>query len=148
MFIIVNYLMHITEHPSGTVMRSSLIRMVDLQSRPEFEIVGAFSSDRLQIQNIISGDGNTAGQVVTVTTAVPHQLSGGTPIKIEGVNDLTYNISTKVQNVLNETQFTYLPFVPPNLKASPAGGLSAGSAEVSVEVDTVTGASPYIFNIC
>ena len=118
------------------------------KQRPEFEIVGAFSSDRLQIQNIISGDGNTAGQVVTVTTAVPHQLSGGTPIKIEGVNDLTYNISTKVQNVLNETQFTYLlPFVPPNLKAGPAGGLSAGSAEVSVEVDTVTGASPYIFNI-
>ena len=117
------------------------------KQRPEYEIVGAFSSDRIQIQNIISGDGNTAGQVVTVTTAVPHQLSGDTPIKIEGVNELAYNISTKVQNVLNETQFTYLlPYVPPNLKAGPSGGLSAGSAEVSVEVDTVTGASPYIFN--
>ena len=118
------------------------------KQRPEFEIVGAFNSDRLQITGLISGDGNTAGQVVTVTTAVPHQLSGGTPIKIEGVNDLTYNISTKVQNVLNDKQFTYLlPFVPPNLKAGPSGGLSVGSAEVSVEVDTVTGASPYIFNI-
>ena len=118
------------------------------KQRPEFEIVGAFNSDRLQITGLISGDGNTAGQVVTVTTAVPHQLSGGTPIKIEGVNDLTYNISTKVQNVLSDNQFTYLlPFVPPNLKAGPSGGLSVGSAEVSVEVDTVTGASPYIFNI-
>tara|TARA_E500000331_G_scaffold74192_2_gene69232 strand:- start:2096 stop:7852 length:5757 start_codon:yes stop_codon:yes gene_type:complete len=117
------------------------------KQRPEYEIVGAFSSDRIQITDIISGDGNTAGPVVTVTTAVPHELSGGTPIKIEKVNELEYNISTKVQNVLNETQFTYLlPQVPVNLAAGPASGLSAGSAEVSVEVDTVTGASPYIFN--
>ena len=117
------------------------------KQRPEFEIVGAFSADRIQISNIISGDGATPGQVVTVTTAVPHELTGGTPIKIEGVNEVTYNISTKVNSVLNETQFTYLlSYVPPNLRAGPAGGLSAGSAEVSVEVDTVTGASPYIFN--
>ena len=118
------------------------------KQRPEFEIVGAFSADRIQISNIISGDGATPGQVVTVTTAVPHELTGGTPIKIEGVNEVTYNISTKVNSVLNETQFTYLlSYVPPNLRAGPAGGLSAGSAEVSVEVDTVTGASPYIFNL-
>ena len=117
------------------------------KSRPEYEIVGAFSSDRIQITDIFSGDGNTAGPVVTVTTAVPHELSGGTPIKIEKVNALDYNISTKVQNVLSDTQFTYLlPQVPVNLPAGPQGGLSAGSAEVSVEVDTVTGASPYIFN--
>ena len=117
------------------------------KQRPEYEIVGAFNSDRLQVTSIISGDGATPGQVVTVTTSVPHELTGGTPIKIEGVNELTYNISTKVSSVLSDTQFTYLlPYVPPNLKAGPAGGLSAGSAEVSVEVDTVTGASPYIFN--
>ena len=117
------------------------------KQRPEYEIVGAFNSDRLQITSIISGDGATPGQVVTVTTSIPHELTGGTPIKIEGVNELTYNISTKVNSVLNDNQFTYLlPYVPPNLKAGPAGGLSAGNAEVSVEVDTVTGASPYIFN--
>ena len=117
------------------------------KQRPEYEIVGAFNSDRLQITSIISGDGATPGQVVTVTTSIPHELTGGTPIKIEGVNELTYNISTKVNSVLNDNQFTYLlPYVPANLKAGPAGGLSAGNAEVSVEVDTVTGASPYIFN--
>ena len=117
------------------------------KQRPEYEIVGAFESDRIQITNIISGDGATPGQVVTVTTAVPHNLTGGTPIKIEKVNWEEYNISTKVQNVLNETQFTYLlSFVPANLAAGPASGLSAGGAEVSVEVDTVSGASPYIFN--
>jgi len=117
------------------------------KQRPEYEIVGAFNSDRIQITSIISGDGATPGQVVTVTTAIPHELTGGTPIKVEGVNELTYNISTKVASVLSDNQFTYLlPYVPPNLKAGPAGGLSAGNAEVSVEVDTVTGASPYIFN--
>ena len=117
------------------------------KQRPEYEIVGAFNSDRIQITSIISGDGATPGQVVTVTTSTPHELTGGTPIKIEGVNAPEYNISTKVSSVLSDVQFTYLlPFVKPSLPAGPAGGLSAGSAEVSVEVDTVTGASPYIFN--
>ena len=36
--------------------------------RPEFEIVGAFATDPLNISNIESGDGATPGQVVTVTT--------------------------------------------------------------------------------
>ena len=38
------------------------------KQRPEYEIVGAFNSDRIQITSIISGDGATPGQVVTVTT--------------------------------------------------------------------------------
>jgi len=59
-----------------------------------------------------------------------------------GVDD--YNISTKVQSVPSATQFTYLlPFVRANLPASP----SASSATVTIETDTVSGASPYIFNI-
>ena len=39
--------------------------------RPEFEIVGAFASDPLSIQSIISGDGATPGNVVTVQTTTP-----------------------------------------------------------------------------
>ena len=35
----------------------------------------------------------------------------------------------------------------PNLPAGSAGGLSSANAQVLVETDTVTGASPYIFNI-
>ena len=116
--------------------------------RPEFEIVGAFATDPLNITNIESGDGATPGQQVTVTTAVPHNLSGGTPIKIRGVNVPDYNISTKVGSVLSTNKFTYLlPFVRPNLPAGSAGGLSSANAQVLVETDTVTGASPYIFNI-
>ena len=50
--------------------------------------------------------------------------------------------------MITTTQFTYLlPFVRPNLPAGAAGGLSSANAQVLVETDTVTGASPYIFNI-
>jgi len=112
--------------------------------RPEFEIVGAFASDPLNITNIISGDGSTPGTVITVTTATDHGLTTNTPVKIKGVSTLDYNISTKVQNVTSATTFTYLlPFVRDNLPASP----SSSNATVTIETDTVSGASPYIFNI-
>ena len=115
--------------------------------RPEFEIVGAFATDPLNITNIESGDGATPGQVVTVTTSIDHNLTGGTPIKIRGINVEDYNISTKVSNVIDGTRFQYsLPFVRPNLPAGSAGGLSSSNGQVLVETDTVTGASPYIFN--
>ena len=115
--------------------------------RPEFEIVGAFATDPLNITGIESGDGATPGQVVTVTTQIPHNLTGGTPIKIRGINVADYNISVKVAGVVDSTRFTYLlPFVRPNLPAGSAGGLSSANGQVLVETDTVTGASPYIFN--
>jgi hypothetical protein len=118
------------------------------KQRPEWEIVGAFASDPINITNIFSGDGATPGPVVTVTTAVPHELTANTPIKIRGVNVDDYNISTKVQNILSETSFTYvLPFVRNNLPAGSSGGLSGSSATVTIETDTVSGASPYIFNV-
>jgi len=115
--------------------------------RPEFEIVGAFASDPINISSIISGNGSTPSTVVTVTTATAHGLTTNTPIKIKGVapdSARDYNISTKVQNVVSETQFTYLlPFVDTDL---PATGNSS-NATVTIETDTVSGASPYIFNI-
>ena len=115
--------------------------------RPEFEIVGAFATDPLNITNIESGDGATPGQVVTVTTQTNHNLTGGTPIKVRGINVPDYNISTKVSNVIDATRFQYsLEFVRPNLPAGSAGGLSSANGQVLVETDTVTGASPYIFN--
>jgi hypothetical protein len=113
------------------------------KQRPEYEIVGAFASDPLNISAVFSGDGFTPGTVVTVSTSSPHNLTAGTPIKIDGIDPLDYNISTKVQSVISATEFTYLlPFVRVNLPATP---LVSGST-VTVETDTVSGASPYIFN--
>ena len=118
------------------------------KQRPEYEIVGAFASDPITISGIISGDGAAPGTVVTVTTQTPHGLNAGTPIKIQNINVEDYNISTKVNLVLSDTEFTYfLPKVRANLPAGPAAGLAPGSgAAVIIETDTVSGASPYIFN--
>ena len=118
------------------------------KQRPEYEIVGAFAADPITISAIISGDGATPGNVVTVTTQTNHNLNSGTPIKIQGINVKDYNISTKVAQVLSDTQFTYLlPKVDANLPAGPAAGLAPGAgAAVIIETDTVSGASPYIFN--
>ena len=112
--------------------------------RPEFEIVGAFATDPIRIANLQSGDGFTPDSVVTVDTVVPHELSAGTPIKIRDVSVGDYNISTKVSAVISANRFTYaLPIVRPELPPRP----SVSGATVTVETDTVTGASPYIFNV-
>ena len=113
--------------------------------RPENEIVGALGTDPLEIASIISGDGTSPTSQVTVTTQLEHGLSAGTPIKISGVNVSQYNISTFVQSVVDATTFTYtLPTFPNNLPATPS---NITSALVTIESDTVTGASAYIFNI-
>ena len=116
------------------------------KQRPEWEIVGAFAADPIKISTIESGSGGTASNQVTVKTTVPHEFTDGTPIKISGVSPANYNISTKVQSIsdTDPTVFTYLlPSFPPNL-TTPG---NASSAFVTIETDTVSGASPYIFNI-
>jgi hypothetical protein len=114
------------------------------KSRIEWEIVGAFASDPISISAIKSGDGVSPSTLITVDTNGPHELSVGTPIKIKGVTPADYNISTFVQSVVSATQFTYLlPDVDPTLLAT--GSISG--ADATIETDTVTGASPYVFNV-
>jgi len=118
------------------------------KQRPEWEIVGAFTTDPFVITSIKSGDGATPNTIVTVETQTKHNLNAGTPIKIRGVSEADYNISTKVVQVISDTTFTYaLPSVRANLPAGPAAGLQFGNATVTIETDTVSGASPYIFNV-
>jgi len=118
-----------------------------VSKRPEFEIVGAFAPDPISISNIISGDGNAANTLITVTTATDHGLDVGTPIRVKGVGESGYNISTNVTSIsdTNPRVFTYnLTTVSDELKAS---NVDVSNATVIVETDTVNGASPYIFNI-
>ena len=118
------------------------------KQRPEWEIVGAFATDPTVISSIKSGDGATPNTIITVETQTNHNLNSGTPIKIRGVSEADYNISTKVLQVINDTTFTYaLPSVRANLPAGVAAGLQFGNATVTIETDTVSGASPYIFNV-
>ncbi len=111
---------------------------------PEYEIVGAFKSDPLKLTKIQAGSDSGVTPVVTVTTVLDHNLQVGVPIKIRGVTPTSYNISAVVTWVspTDPKVFTYtLPNPDPVL---PAGNIS--SANVTVETDTVEGASPYIFN--
>ena len=112
------------------------------KKRPEWEIVGSLAADPLDVSSIISGDGSTASNVVTITTTANHGLGVGTPIKIKGAAVSDYNVSSVVQTVVSATSFTLLLEQVPN---NANGG--ASSATVTVESDTVQGASPYIFNI-
>ena len=113
--------------------------------RPEFEIVGAFATDPLVITSIISGDGLTPTRRITVTTQTPHGLDEGTPIRISEVTDSLYNISTKVLKVstISDNIFFY------TLESDPALITPTLTSQglVTIETDTVSGASPYIFNI-
>jgi len=121
--------------------------------RPEYEIVGAFAPDPFTLQTdpiefpttgIQAGTDSGVTTVVTVRTSKPHNFQVGTPIKIRGVVPSNYNISAIVTYVSDSDDkiFTYsLPNPPLNLDP---GNTSA--ATVTVETDTVSGASPYIFN--
>jgi hypothetical protein len=112
------------------------------KERPEWEIVGAFAADPITISDITSGDGATPSPTITVTTVEDHGLNVGTPIKIRGINVDDYNISTTVATVSGPKEFTYLlNFVRNDLPADPTG-----SGTVTIETDTVKGASPYVFN--
>ena len=115
--------------------------------RPEFEIVGAFAADPLDIQSIFSGAPPTAGPRITVETKVPHGLNIGTPIRIKGVvGDTTYNISTRVTAIDNDNDKIFFYNITADTRFVDAGPFTQ-QGTVTIETDTVEGASPYIFNI-
>jgi len=116
--------------------------------RPEYEIVGAFLADPISITDIISGDGGgNPTSRITVTTSSPHGLNEGTPIRITGISDFRYNISTKVSEVdVNDPNKFYYT-ISSDFALINDNPTITGSEFVIVETDTVSGASPYIFNI-
>ena len=121
------------------------------KQRMEWEIVGAFAADPINIARIFSGeeDSKTPSSIVTVITSEDHNLTAGTPIKINNVGVNEYNISTKVQSVDidDPKRFTYLlPDFSRSLVAEPPLTSGGGKATVTIETDTVSGASPYVFN--
>ena len=114
----------------------------------ESRIVGAISRlGDLEIQDIFSGtDASSAiaTTVVTVITKTEHNLNVETPIIINGVNNNDYDGSHVVAQVLSTTSFTYtVPVAPPSTATPSLTGLAP---IVIVESDSVTSASPYVFN--
>ena len=109
----------------------------------EYRIVGSTGAE-VGITSIKSGDGLITSTEITVT--LENEVEGldvNTPIRIEGIPDAGYDGQYAVFEVLSTTEIKYQVSVPPDnpLPASTSG------ATLNISVDTVTSASPYIFNI-
>ena len=122
---------------------------VDIQSKvDEFRIVGP-TSGTTGISSIRSGDGVTASTTITVTLPVGLEgLNVDTVVQVNGVTDDEYNGSFVTTQILTQdadgrtTSFTYeAPNLPSNALPSVTG------VTIELSSDTVSGASPYIFNV-
>tara|TARA_A100001201_G_scaffold37608_1_gene39525 strand:- start:1451 stop:7336 length:5886 start_codon:yes stop_codon:yes gene_type:complete len=116
---------------------------LDIQPKiDETRIVGS-SGLSVGITSIRSGDGTTPSNTITLTTNIDvNGLDVDTPFRVEGVVAGGYNGQFVVNQKLSSNQIQYKVQNPPAI-ALPA---TAG-ASLSLQSDTVTSASPYIFNI-
>lgn len=122
------------EYPSSSL---------DIQPKiDEYRIVGP-TGGSVGISSIFAGDSVTPSTVITVTTNQPIDgLDVDTSFRIDGVSEDEYNGKFVVSERVSDTQFKYQVQNAPAI-ASP---LSPG-ATVALTSDTVTSASPYIFNV-
>ena len=108
----------------------------------EYRIVGSTGLS-VGISSIRSGDGVSPTTTITVTTSsIVPGLDVDTPIRIEGVSSDEYNGSYVVTEKLSDTEITFKVQNPPTVALPSQFG-----AILSLSSDTVTSASPYIFNI-
>jgi len=116
---------------------------IDIQTVvDEYRIVGSRGAE-VGISSIKSGNGTVSTTEITVTLSSPLAgLSVDTPIRINGVNATGYDGQHVVYAVNSPTQIVYkVQNAPENPLPSPIG------STLNISVDTVTSASPYIFNI-
>jgi len=115
----------------------------------EYRIVGDLGAGEIGISLAKSGDGVTGTNIITVTTETPHLLSPLTPILVSGlstaensISQQEYNGNFTVLQIINPYQFTYALTATPTQTLLP----SYDGATMKVISDTVTSASPYVFN--
>ena len=108
----------------------------------EYRIVGPKGAS-VGITSIRSGDGATPTSVITVDLVENIEgLSVDSPIQISGISDAGYDGQYVISSVLSNTRVTYkVQNVPTNALPGVTG------STLDLVVDTVTSASPYIFNI-
>ena len=122
------------DYPSGSV---------DIESKiDEYRIVGSTGAT-VGISSIISGDGIVSS--TTVTVLIDEELPGlevDTPIRINSVSESRYNGQFVVSEKVSPTQIKYkIQSAPIDPKPSVVG------SSLELASDTVTSASPYIFNV-
>ena len=116
---------------------------IDIQPKiDEYRIVGPTGGE-VGISSIRAGDGVNSTTVITVTTTdVFEQLAVDTAIQINGITATGYDGQYVVTDVVSANEFKYqVSSAPSNPLPTPTG------ATVNLSVDTVSSASPYIFNV-
>jgi len=119
---------------------------LDIQKKvDEYRIVGSQGAE-VGISSIFAGNSTTSSTTVTVQleSELP-DLDVDTPIRVNGVIPSGYDGVHTVTEVVSSTRVKYLVQNPP-ANAKPSAADVAG-ATLNILVDTVTSASPYIFNI-
>ena len=117
---------------------------LDIQTKvDEFRIVGS-KGQNVGINSIKAGDGvNSSTTIEVELTQALAGLDVNTPIRIEGVPTGGYNGSFVISEVQGPTKINYEVSNPPS-NALPS--IVAGAPTLNIVVDSVTSASPYIFN--
>jgi hypothetical protein len=116
---------------------------LDIQPKiDEYRIVGPTGGE-VGITSIKAGDGSTSTSTITVTLA--DSLAGldvDTAFRVNGITASGYDGQYVVSEIISSTEFQY------QVQNAPLNPLpSVTGATVNLSVDTVTSASPYIFNI-
>ena len=119
---------------------------LDIQPKiDEYRIVGPTGGE-VEITNIIAGDGTTSTSDITVTLEANNPITAGlevdTPFRISGVSATGYDGEFVVSEKLSANSIKYQVQNAP-VVANP----TATGAKLFLSSDTVTSASPYIFNI-
>ena len=119
---------------------------LDIEAKiDEYRIVGSTGSS-VGISSIFAGDSTTSTTTITVEleTALP-DIDTDSPIRVTGVSPAGYDGPHIITEVVSDTRVKYEVQNPP-ANAKPSAADVAG-ATLALQVDTVTSASPYIFNI-
>ena len=122
---------------------------VDIQTKiDEYRIVGP-TGNAVGVSSIRSGDGVTASTTITVN--IDEGIAGlnvDTYFQVNGVTDDSYNgtfVATQVLSQDSEGKTTSFTYETSTLPSTPLPTVTGVTVELST--DTVSGASPYIFNI-
>ena len=130
---------------SGRPISPDYPSIVDIESKiDEYRIVGS-RGEEVGISSIRAGDGVGGGDRTEITVTLAEEVTGldvDTPIRINSVGISTFNGQYVVKEVVSDTEIKYATSNPP-----PSGIDSIlGQGTLNIVVDTVTSASPYIFN--
>ena len=118
---------------------------VDIEPKiDEYRIVGS-RGEEVSISSIFAGNGDGTGDRTLITVSLSESTSGldvDTPIRISGVGNSSFDGQYTITEVVNDRLIRYVTSNPP----LPGINFISGQGTLNIVVDTVTSASPYIFN--